>query len=277
MAAIRRSCASRRGPMRALEIVIVDDEPVALRRLAALLRDLRDVVVAGTAGHAAEALELVRRLSPDLVLLDIEMPGMSGIVLADQLRALPGPPAVIFITAFGRFALAAFEVAATDYLLKPVEPARLAEAIERVRGQRSERHATDRIAELEQLVSRLRAAEQNNGTHEGKTLWLPSGGGQDRVAVDEIVLVEAERDYVRVHTAHKSYFLRGRLGEMEQRLGGSGMVRVHRSAMVRATAITRVEAQGDRGYRLTLAGGTVVPASRRFGARVRALLGGASA
>jgi len=257
-----------------LEVVIVDDEPVAVRRLAGLLRGRDDVVVAGTAGTAEEAIALVERDPPDLILLDIEMPGMNGISLADRLRALPQRPAIIFVTAFSRFALEAFDVAATDYLLKPVEAPRLAEAIERVRDQRAHRNTAERISELERLVHRLRGFEQASSGNENGSLWLPSRNGQERVAARDIIWLESERDYVRIHTGERSYFVRARLGDLEARLREHGIIRVHRSALVRAGAITRIVPRGDRGYRLILANGATVDASRRFAARVRELTAG---
>jgi DNA-binding LytR/AlgR family response regulator len=258
--------------MPVLDVVIVDDEPVAVRRLAGLLRGCKDVAVTGTAANAGEALALVERTPPDLILLDIEMPGMSGIGLAGELRSVADRPAIIFVTAFSRFALEAFDVAATDYLLKPVEAPRLAEAIERVRRNRSSRKTAERIAELESLVQRLRNVEGASASGENPSLWLPSGRGQERVPIRDIVWAEAERDYVRIHTAGRSYFVRARLGKLEKRLGEHGVIRVHRSALVSATAIARIEPRGDRGFRLILSTGTSVDASRRFAARVRALI-----
>jgi DNA-binding LytR/AlgR family response regulator len=254
-----------------LEVVIVDDEPVAVRRLAGLLRGRKDVSIAGTASTAEEAIALVERAPPDLILLDIEMPGMNGISLADRLRASPERPAIIFVTAFSRFALEAFDVAATDYLLKPVEAPRLDEAIERVRARRADRHTAERISELERLVHRLRGFEQANSANENSSLWLPARNGQERVAIRDIIWLEAERDYVRIHTRERSYFVRARLGLLEKRLREHGIIRVHRSALVSAGAITRIVPRGDRGYRLILTNDATVDASRRFAARVREL------
>lgn len=256
--------------MTPLEVVVVDDEPVAIRRLTALLRGIEGIEVTGTAANADAALALIQDQRPDLALLDVEMPGLSGVALAEQVRALPGPPAIVFVTAFSRFAVEAFDLRATDYLLKPVEASRLAEAIQRVRAERDHGSAADRIADLEDIVRRLRALEHTTPAVE-QDLWLPDGQALERVPVQDILWVEAERDYVRIHTARRSYFVRGRLGEMEKRLSGAGMVRVHRSAMVRAAAVTRVEGHGERGYRLVLKDGATVDASRRFGSRVRAL------
>lgn len=253
--------------MRRLEVVVVDDEPVAIRRLVALLKDIGGVRVAGTAANADEALALIHACEPDLALVDIEMPGLNGIGLAAQLRAKTAP-AVVFVTAFSRFAVEAFDLQAADYLLKPVEAPRLAEAIERVRSQREQGLAAERVAELEGLVRRLREMEHSPPTATDM-MWLSDGQGTDRVPVIDIRWVEAERDYVRIHTSRRSYFVRGRLGEFEARLSPTGMVRVHRSALVRASTVARIEASGERGYRLVLDDGTTVEASRRFGTRVR--------
>jgi DNA-binding LytR/AlgR family response regulator len=262
--------------MSPLEVVIVDDERVAVRRLARLLRDCGNVVVTGTAENAAEAKALIERNAPDLVLLDIEMPGMNGVSLAEELKIRPERPAIIFVTAFSRFALEAFDVAATDYLLKPVEPPRLAEAIDRVLSQRARRAYLERIAELEALVAQLRDFEQSSSADSNAALWMPSGKGQERVAIRDILWLQAERDYVRAHTHGRSYFMRGRLGQFEERLAKHGIIRVHRSAMVRASAIARILPRGDRGYQLVLFSGAVVDASRRFAPRVRELAAASS-
>lgn len=260
--------------MASLSVAIVDDEAVAVRRLARLLRDCPGVTPVGSAGNAADALRLVEERSPDILLLDIEMPGINGIELARRLQGRMDPPSIVFVTAFGRFALVAFDLAAADYLLKPVELPRLVEAIERIRTRRSELNAAERVAELEQLVGRLRSTESEvpgTGCHE---LWLPVGKGRERVAVQDIVWIGAERDYVRVHSATRSYFLRARIGELAARLSGQGFVRVHRSAIVRLSAVRRVEPDGDRRHRMTLVDGTTLIASRRMADHVRRLRSG---
>jgi DNA-binding LytR/AlgR family response regulator len=249
-----------------LEVMIVDDEPVAVRRLAALLGAFADVTLVGTAGNAAEAIDRAAESRPDLVLLDIEMPGMNGIGLADRLLGMADPPAIVFVTAFGRFALDAFDLAATDYLVKPVEPARLAEAIERVRRQRASRDAATRIGDLDRIVERLRRFEHGD---DDLTLWLPDLRARDRVRIADVQWIAAERDYVRVHVPNRSYLVRGRIGELAAQLEGHGLLRVHRSALVRIGAVARIEHRGDRSYRLVFGDGRHVDASRRFATVVR--------
>lgn len=254
--------------MSEIDVIIVDDEPVAVRRLARLLRQSEGVRLVGTAANGNEALALVRSERPDLVLLDIEMPGSSGLMIAEELSSYKDPPSVIFVTAFSRFALDAFNVDAADYLLKPVETPRLEAALTRVRAARSQRRQNERIGELEALVSRLRELERSNAFEE-ECLWAPSGSGQDSVRIADIIWLQSERDYVRIHTARKSYFMRASLREFEQRLEQRGIVRVHRSAMVRLSAIRRIEPDGNRGHLLLLSNGAPVRSSRRFGKLIK--------
>ena len=140
---------------RPLRVALVDDEPPALRRLCIALGKDQDVEVVGQAGDGAAALEMIRRGGIDVVLLDIRMPGLSDLDLARAIDPAEAP-AFIFVTAFSRFAADAFELAAVDYLLKPVEFGRLHEALERARAALSSRNARSRIAELEEVVAALR-------------------------------------------------------------------------------------------------------------------------
>ena len=253
-------------------IIIVDDEPVAIRRISALLRTIEDAAVVASANNAESALELVAEHHPDLVLLDIEMPGANGIKLAETLRALTEPPAIVFITAYSGFALDAFDVAATDYLLKPVEPARLREAVDRVRKDLADQTAARRVGELEDVVRRLRSLELEDD-FDDSTLWLSDLSGCHRVRVADVHWMEAERDYVRVHVADRSYLVRGRFGEFASRYRKHGLVRIHRSTLVQLRSVMRIEYRGDRSYRLVLRNGAAIDASRRFASVVRASLG----
>lgn len=255
--------------MCSLSVAIFDDEAIAIRRLSRLLRDCPGVSIVGTAANAEEAERVVQERNPDLILLDIEMPGLSGIAFAGQLTVSQNAPAIIFVTAYSRFALEAFDLAATDYLLKPVEPRRLADAIERVRTQVTARQSSERVAELEELVRKLRVYEQSQSHIANEAMWIPTGTGQEQVPVRDIIWIGADRDYVRIHTAKRTYFMRARLGELARRLVGHGLIRVHRSAIVRTAAIRRIEPDGDRCHRLTLNDGTILPASRRLGQAVR--------
>ncbi|MDQ2878788.1 MAG: LytTR family DNA-binding domain-containing protein [Pseudomonadota bacterium] len=251
-----------------LRVVIVDDEPVAVRRLASLVARC-DAIVVGTAGTADTAFDLIARERPDLALLDIEMPGADGIDLATRCRALPMPPAIVFVTAFSRFAMNAFDLAADHYLLKPVEPAQIATALSRVEGKIADRRDAARTQELEEVVKRLRAVDCETGPE--RDFWLSDYQGHVRVRFSDVLWLAAERDYVRIHLDHKSYLARGRIGDLAEKLGAHGFVRIHRSSAVRADCVERVDAIGDRRYRLTLSNGAVLEASRRFASAARAL------
>ncbi|MDQ0465642.1 DNA-binding LytR/AlgR family response regulator [Caulobacter ginsengisoli] len=244
-----------------LRCVIVDDEPVAVRRLQSLLRAIPDLEVVGTAGTAPAALELIVGTGPDLVLLDIEMPGLSGLDLVRGLDVEP-PPVVVFVTAFGRYALEAFDLAGADYLLKPVEPRRLREAVARARAAVQGRHAVEQVGELRAVVQALRQWDQD------LALWAPDGDSRRRLPVSSLVWLQAERDYVRLHTAARSYLIRDRLRALEARLPPDSFLRVHRSAIVRIAAMSGLRRLGDRTYELIAADGQAIPVGRSYAARV---------
>lgn len=248
-----------------LRCVIVDDEPVAVRRLQTLLRPFGALQVAGTAGATPAALELIARTRPDVVFLDIEMPGLSGLELVRRLDLDP-PPVIVFVTAFGRYALDAFDLAGADYLLKPVEPERLAEAVARAREVVARRHAVEQVAELRAVIDALRGQDQD------LTLWVPDGAVRRRLPVASLVWLQAERDYVRLHTAERSYLVRERLQALERRLPHDLFLRVHRSAIVRMAAMSGLRRLGDRAYELVAAGGQAIPVGRSYAARTRRLM-----
>lgn len=245
-----------------LKVAIVDDEPLAVRRLSALLAGFDDVEVVGSAKTAAAALTLIGETQPDLVLLDIRMPGQSGIRLADDLRRLPESPAIVFVTAFSRYAVQAFGVAALDYLVKPVEPERLGEALERVRRQKH---------------IQATPAEPRTSRDEGTSrLVVKTASGAKLIDLASIVWIEAERDYVRVHTGDRSYFFRAKMTRLEDSLRGQGFLRVHRSALISIAAVDAVTTTGSRCV-LQVKGGQQIPVSRRLASSVRTLITAAAA
>ncbi len=209
-----------------LRAITVDDEPVALRRLGRLLSRADDVDLVAECADGAAAVEAVRRLRPDVLFLDVQMPGMTGF---EVLGALAGTrlPVVIFVTAFDEFALAAFEARAIDYLLKPFGETRVEQALERaricIRGDVAHAAHLARVAEL--LASGPRP------TRPGCLLVKRD----DRVLVlqpEEIDWIESDGDYVRIHTATETHFTRMKLADAERRLVRDGFVRIHRSRLV---------------------------------------------
>jgi DNA-binding LytR/AlgR family response regulator len=252
-----------------MRVLVVDDEPLARRRLEILLRDVADVELAGTAADGLAARRMIADLAPDVVLLDIKMPGLNGLEVLDALTVTEAPPVVIFVTAFDRFAVEAFDRAASDYLLKPVEPERLAAALRRAREVLSRRQAAERVEELEELVRNLRGGPAPAETT-FRELWVQERGGRAHLAVAAIDWIAAERDYVRIHAGQRSYLVRLSIVALAARLDPAQFIRVHRSSLVRADRIVRVRNAAGRGS-VTLSTGVEVAVSRRHMAALKAL------
>ena len=200
-----------------MKLLLVDDEPLARQRLASLLRDMEGVDVAGEAGNGREAVELAQSLAVDVVLLDIAMPVMDGLEAARHLAQLPSPPAVVFCTAFDQHALAAFEAAAVDYLVKPVRPERLAEAVERARRQR----AAQQASRLPPAISERRRSH----------LSARLRGCLRLIPVDDIRFLQAEEKYVVVHHARGEDLVEESLKSLENEFGDR-FTRIHRNCLV---------------------------------------------
>jgi len=255
-------------------ILTVDDELLALRRLKLLLETIPDVEHVGEATGCAEALHKARSLAPDILLLDIRMRDGSGFDLVEALAGRPRPPAIIFVSAFDQFAMRAFDVSVTDYLLKPVERDRLARAIDRARGAVAAAEADRRIAELGEIVRNLRAAANRaEGTHYETELWIrKSVGGLLRIAVDTIDWVTSEEDYVRLHTHAGSFLMRGSIRGLEERVDPALFVRVHRRALVRRDAIAELRHSRLGHIDVVLANGTAIGAGRVYARKLGRLL-----
>jgi len=258
---------------RPLRIALVDDEPPALRRLQMAIDKAGDAVIVGQAGDGEAALELIRKGGIDVVLLDIRMPGLSGLDLARAIDPEEAP-AFIFVTAFSRFAADAFELAAVDYLLKPVEFERLHEALGRARRALQGRAARSRIAELEEVVAALRAAEAG-GPESGfaEEIWVPDRGDRLRLPVALIDWVEAERDYVRIHSRGRSFLVRKAIRKLQAELDPEDFLRVHRGALVRRDRIVRLARRPGGPSAVVLQSGAEVPVARRQAAQVRRQIG----
>lgn len=259
-----------------ISVLVVDDELPALQELRYLLG--RDARVGGvvTAQTGEEALRLLRESVVDLVLLDIHMPGLSGLDIAGVLQRFAKPPAVVFVTADERHAVDAYELAAVDYLLKPVRLERLTEAIRRVAETVSESVAEPVTAPTaaaptaagDPSASGKQAASGNRGWQEGASIVVGVGSASVRVRLAEITHVTAAGDYARLHTARGSFLDRTPLSELERRWAHSGFIRVHRSALVRVSAIDSVHRV--EGLPMVRVAGADLPVARRALSRVRA-------
>lgn len=259
--------------MTALRVIAIDDEPLALRRLEWCLQDVPDVALIGKTGDPQRGLELIRTLAPDVVLLDVEMPELSGFELIDQLGSL-GPddaamPEIVFVTAFDHFAVKAFAVSVVDYLLKPVERSRLIEALERARVRRELRDAHARVQELREIIDNLRTDRRGDAQKKYETeLWIREGDARVRVPVAMIERLEADGDYVRLHVGQRVRLMRARLGDLAERLDPARFVRVHRSEIVRHDLIAAIRRHESGRTFAVLSGGREVPVSRRYVSRV---------
>jgi len=242
--------------MRAL---IVDDEPLARRRLVQLLAPRADVEIVGEAENGREALRLVPLLRPDLLLLDIEMPGINGL---DLLRGLPqdDPPAIIFVTAFQDHAVTAFELRATDFVVKPIKGERLFQALDQARSDLDARRAGERLAVLQARLAKLESAALAAAD---PGLWVQIGSEKRRLDQTEIRWLEAERDYVRVHMNGRAHLVNAMLGEMDKALDDS-FLRIHRSAIVRKDKVRAILRGRFSALVLELDDGRQLPVGRKY-------------
>jgi two-component system response regulator AlgR len=211
----------------ALKVLIVDDEALARSRLRALLAECTEprTDVVGEASNAVQAMEQIQRTQCDLVMLDIHMPGVDGIALANTLREMARPPAVIFVTAYAEHAVHAFELEAIDYLTKPVRRERLQQAL--------------------QKAQRLLASAEGNGDAGlPESLIIQERGRSERVALADVIYLKAELKYITVRTADKEHIYDGALSDLEQRYAHL-FVRVHRNALVSRRAVRAVEKHND--------------------------------
>ncbi|HWY63158.1 MAG TPA: response regulator transcription factor [Rhizomicrobium sp.] len=241
-----------------LRTLIVDDEPLAIERLQILCARIPRLSLIGTAAEGASALRLMDSLEPDLILLDIQMPGLDGMAVARTLAGRSSPPALIFVTAFDEFAVTAFDVAAVDYLLKPVEAERLARAIDRIGA---------RVG-----ISAGAAAQAVAPVPWAREFWVPHRGGVIRVKAGDIDLIEAERDYMRLNIGARSYLLHETISGLERKLDPSEFVRLHRSTLVRRDRIVSFRHNEAGAWEAQLRDGRWLRVGRTYLANARAMV-----
>lgn len=237
-------------PLRAL---VVDDEPLAVERMQVICAGIPGLSVVGTASDGAAALRLVEALSPDLMLLDMTMPGLDGLSVARALAGRDNPPALVFVTAHDSFAVEAFDLDAVDYVLKPVSPERLQRAIERAVARRTprERSSGEWLAEF----------------------WVPHRSELLRIAAADVDRIDAERDYVRLHVGDRSYLLLQTVSGLESRLDPAMFIRVHRSVILRRDRIAGLRHDGLGVWSAELQDGSAVRIGRTYLSRVKAIAG----
>ena len=249
-----------------MRVIVVDDEPVARQYLIDLLAAHRTVQVVAQAGDGASALQVVAAESPEVLFLDIAMPGIGGLEVARQVLGFPAPPAIVFVTAHDDFAVSAFEVNAADYLLKPFDEVRLAQALHRLEQRLAAGDLANTRALLDQLTSRAQPG----------FLVAHDRGTASLINLEDVEWCRAEGNYVRVFARGQAHLVRESLTGLESRLAPLGLVRIHRSAIVRLAAIRSLTPTGQGDHLVLLHDGEEFTLSRRFKAEFdRRVRGGA--
>lgn len=243
------------APDSPIRTLVVDDEPLAIERLQILCAREPLIDLVGTASDGEAALRLMDALQPEMLLLDIAMPGLDGIGVAKAIEQLDNRPAIVFCTAFDQYAVTAFDLSATDYLLKPVAQDRLARAVARV-------------------IERRRAPpEEKRDSDHAQEFWVPHRSEMIRIAAQDIDRIEAERDYMRLHVGQRSFLLHQTITALERRLDPAQFVRLHRSTIVRRDRIARLSHDGMGVWHAVLVDEERIRIGRTYLPAARALMG----
>ena len=240
-----------------LKTLLIDDEPLAIDRMILLCEPIAEIMVMGAANNGAMALSLIESLKPDLIFLDISMPELDGLEMVKRLEQTKGHiPAIIFVTAYDNFAVQAFDTPAVDYLLKPVSKERLKRAVERAATALRRKRSTpvpapDHLSEL----------------------WVPYRSELVRISANRIDKIEAERDYMRLHVAERSYLFHQTISKLEAQLDPELFLRVHRSTIIRKDHIARLGHDGAGSWHVDLVSGETIRIGRTYLKRVKELAG----
>jgi two-component system, LytTR family, response regulator len=268
-----------------IRTLIVDDEALSRRGIELRLQDAADFEIVGQCANGREALAAVTEQKPDVVFLDIQMPGMSGF---DVLTQLPSEslPVIVFVTAYDQYAIRAFEAKAVDYLLKPVDDERFEAALDRIRAQISSRNAADQRDRLMEIIAEITGSGKlaldelltlgPKAAESRRPEILPIRQGREtvRVPISSIEWVDAAGDYMCIHAGGNTHILRGTMKELEEILDPKLFQRVHRSTIVNLSLVRSLRAHMNGEYFLTLAGGHELKLSRTYRDKVEYFLKG---
>lgn len=269
-----------------MKAYIVDDESLARKGLALRLEPFDDVELVGESGNSRDAVNDIKLQQPDVLFVDIQMPGLSGFEMIRELQnTMQQLPVVVFVTAFDQYAIQAFEIRAIDYLLKPVDEERLAETLARVKQElqpdsyeQTQQKLVDLVAEvtgqdseqiLEHLASGAKADELNRYP---EYLAIKDSGEITRVPVADIEWVDAAGDYMCIHAAGETFILRRTMKELEQELNPNLFQRVHRSAIVNVDQVEKLCTRHNGEYHLMLKNGQKLKVSRSYKDRIKQLI-----
>ena len=247
-----------------MRAVIVDDEPLARRGVRLRLQKFKDVEIVGECGDGGSAVEKILQLSPDVVFLDVQMPGMDGF---EVLRALPREnlPSVIFLTAYEQHALRAFEVHALDYLLKPVDDERFGAAVERARQVGD---AGSKVHMAERILQML----QHESVRYPSRFPVRIGSRIQVVLTEDIEWIAAAGDYAELHSGGRCHLLRETMNSLEEKLDPTQFLRIHRSRILRVRCIRELRAIDNREYFVKLSDGSEHRSSRTYADRLETWL-----
>ncbi len=270
---------------RTIKALIVDDEPLARKGLAIRLEAAKDVEVIGECQNGIDAVTQIPVLQPDLVFLDIQMPGLNGFQVIQKLRELRQPiPLIVFVTAYDNYAIRAFDIHALDYVLKPVDDQRLQQVLARVQDtlqQQQEGEHKQKLVQLladftgddvEDILRRLASGEELNTHPYADVLAIKDGSEIIRVPIDEIQWIDAAGDYMCVHTNKDTHIMRRTMKELEDELDPRKFVRIHRSAITNIKYVTKLVSHVSGEYHLILENGEELKVSRSYRDKVKALI-----
>lgn len=240
-----------------IRVLVADDQPMARERLVSLLSAEPGIEVAGTAATGSEAIECIRRKMPDLVFLDLQMPGMDGFGVIEAI-GVDHMPLTVFVTAYDEYAVRAFEVQALDYLLKPFGRQRFQSALAKARRHLERERQGEMAGRLAELLQLRRPSESR------ERILVKSGGRVSFVEVDSIDWVEAEGNYVRLHAGDQVHLMRETMNGLIERIGAQRFFRIHRSRIVNVNKVKELLIAGGGDYQVVLFDGTRLGLSRLY-------------
>jgi two-component system LytT family response regulator len=253
--------------LQTIKTLIVDDEPLARKRIRALLEDYPEIEAIGECANGQEAAEAIRRHAPDLMFLDVQMPGMDGLTLIKTVSP-ESMPLVIFVTAFENYGLAAFDAHAVDYLLKPFDRERFEKAIRQAKNRLAMKDASDLPADFAEIAANL-----ERGAGFVKQFAIRADGRVFLVKTETIDWIEADRNQVRLHVGEEFHLRREAISSLEKKLDPARFRRIHRSAIVNMNSIKELRSSPNGEYQVVLNNGTNLFLSRKYQANLHEFFG----
>jgi two-component system LytT family response regulator len=268
-----------------INTLIVDDEPLARKGLSLRLAEFDNINIVGECKNGVDAVAIIPQVKPDLVFLDIQMPGLNGFQVINKLKELNQPiPIIIFVTAFDSYAIKAFDIHALDYVLKPVDEQRLRTAVDKVAqylALKSEGDHTHKLVRLvadftgddcEDILRKLALGEKIQSQSYPDILAIKDGSEVTRVPVSDIHWVDAAGDYMCVHTSDQTHIMRRTMKELDQQLDPRKFIRVHRSAIVNINFVQKLVSHISGEYHLILSNGSELKVSRSHRDKVKEMI-----